>query len=88
MLHENTATHEEETRSVLESRRRWSMALLTFFTVVYAGFIFLCAFAYQQFAQLTWMGVPAPVWYGLGIIMLALAIAGIYGRVTRIRSVS
>ena len=88
MFHENTASTEEESLATQSSRRRWSMGLLLFFTTVYAGFIFLCVFAYQSFSQLTWRGVPAPVWYGLGIILLALAIAGIYGRVTRTRVTS
>lgn len=86
MFHENHANAEDESLAVKEARQRWSMGLLLFFTTVYAGFIFLCAFAYQRFAEMTWMGVPAPVFYGLAIIFLALAIAGIYGRVTRIRN--
>ncbi len=85
MLHENQSNPESESQLVADARRRWSTALLVLFTVVYAGFIALCAFAYQWFAASTWLGVPSPVWYGLGIIFLALAIAGIYGHVTRAR---
>jgi hypothetical protein len=32
------------------------------------------------------LGVPAPVWYGLGLIFLALGIAGLYGHLTRLKS--
>jgi len=86
MLHENQSSAEVESNDVLVARRRWSMALLVFFSVIYAGFIGLCAFAYQWFSTITWMGVPAPVWYGLGLIFLALGIAGLYGHLTRLKS--
>lgn len=83
MLHENSSAEEVESQATSLSRRRWSIGLLAIFTTVYAGFIGLCAFAYQWFSSITWVGIPAPVWYGLGLIFLALAIAGLYGHLTR-----
>ncbi|AMV32681.1 outer membrane biogenesis protein BamB [Pirellula sp. SH-Sr6A] len=88
MFHENTSNAESETFEVAQARRRWSMLLLAIFTSLYGGFIALCAFAYQWFSQIQWLGVPAPVWYGLGLIFLALAIAGLYGHLTRLKSTS
>ncbi|XZE33181.1 PQQ-binding-like beta-propeller repeat protein [Pirellulaceae bacterium SH501] len=85
MFHENQSQAETETIEVAQSRRRWSLLLLAIFTTLYGGFIGLCAFAYQWFSQILWMGVPAPVWYGLGLIFLALAIAGLYGHLTRLK---
>ncbi|MCU0716392.1 MAG: PQQ-binding-like beta-propeller repeat protein, partial [Pirellula sp.] len=85
MFHENQSHTETESIQVAQSRRRWSMLLLAIFTTLYGGFIGLCAFAYQWFSQILWMGVPAPVWYGLGLIFLALAIAGLYGHLTRLK---
>ena len=83
MLHENSSATETESEATSSARRRWSFLLLGIFTSIYAGFIGVCAFAYQWFSTLTYRGIPAPVWYGLGLIFLALAIAGLYGHLTR-----
>jgi uncharacterized membrane protein (DUF485 family) len=84
MFHENQGSAEVESTETVDRRRRISMVLLGLFTAVYAVFIFLCAFSYSSFSKLLLWDVPAPVWYGLGLIILAIGIAGIYGRLTRI----
>ena len=85
MMHENKGSLETETAEQLRSRQRLSLWLLAFFTAVYAVFIGLCAFAYNLVSRNEIAGVPVVVWYGLGLILLAIAIAGLYGRLTRVR---
>lgn len=86
MMHENKASVETESSEQLRSRQRLSLWLLAFFTTVYAVFIALCAFAYDLISSNEIAGVPIVVWYGLGLILLAIAIAGLYGRLTRVRN--
>jgi uncharacterized membrane protein (DUF485 family) len=77
---------ERESDAEIARRQRAGLILLAVFSVIYFGFIGLCAFANTWFSNLLWMGVPVPVWYGASLIVLALAIAGIYGRFSRSRS--
>ncbi len=82
MLHSENRK-EEESATVIASRARVGLALLAVFSIVYFGFIFLCAFANAWFASLEVWGVPVTVWYGFGLIGLALMIAGVYGQLSR-----
>jgi uncharacterized membrane protein (DUF485 family) len=84
MHSENQVEHEDS--NVIERRQRIGLVLLLLFATIYFVFIGLCAFANQWFASVKFAGVPATVWYGFGLIALALAIAGIYGRLCRTRS--
>ncbi len=82
MLHSENRI-EEESAKAIASRARVGLILLAVFSFVYFGFIFLCAFANSWFASLEFGGVPVTVWYGFGLIGLALVIAGVYGRLSR-----
>lgn len=85
MLHSENRV-EEESAATISRRERIGLILLAFFSTVYFGFIFLCAFANDWFASVTFLEVPATVWYGFGLIALALVIAGVYGRLSRASS--
>jgi len=82
MLHSENQV-EEESAVTIAGRERIGLILLSLFSAVYFGFIFLCAFANAWFASVTFLDVPATVWYGFGLIILALVIAGVYGRLSR-----
>jgi len=82
MLHSENQV-EEESAVTIAGRERIGLILLALFSAVYFGFIFLCAFANAWFASVTFLEVPATVWYGFGLIVLALVIAGVYGRLSR-----
>ena len=86
MLHSENQV-EEESAGTIASRARVGLILLTVFSLIYFGFIFLCAFANSWFAAIEFWGVPATVWYGFGLIALALVIAGVYGHLSRTVSV-
>jgi uncharacterized membrane protein (DUF485 family) len=85
MIHENKGAVETESPEQLRARQRLSLGLLAFFTAIYAIFIGLCVFAYDLISRNEIAQVPIVVWYGLGLIVLAIAIAGLYGRLTRSR---
>lgn len=82
MLHSENRVDEESAKTIA-SRERVGLILLAIFSLVYFVFIFLCAFANAWFAALTFWEVPATVWYGFGLISLALIVAGVYGRLSR-----
>ncbi len=82
MLHSENRIDEESAKTIA-GRERIGLILLAIFSSVYFGFIFLCAFANSWFASLSFWEVPATVWYGFGLIALALVIAGVYGRLSR-----
>jgi uncharacterized membrane protein (DUF485 family) len=82
MLHSENQV-DEESAATIASRQRAGLVLLAVFSFIYFLFIFLCAFANAWFTSITWLGVPATVWYGFALIGLALLIAGIYGRLCR-----
>ncbi|HUP78595.1 MAG TPA: DUF485 domain-containing protein [Pirellula sp.] len=82
-MHHSENRVDEESENTIARRERIGMVLLAFFSSVYFGFIFLCAFANAWFASMTFLGVPATVWYGVGLIALALIIAGVYGRLSQ-----
>jgi uncharacterized membrane protein (DUF485 family) len=82
MLHSQNQI-ESESEAEIRRRKRMGLVLLAIFSIVYFGFIGLCAFANAWFASASFWGVPATVWYGFGLIALALVIAGLYGRLSR-----
>ena len=82
MLHSENRVDDESAKTIA-IRERIGLILLTIFSFVYFVFIFLCAFANAWFAAVTFWEVPATVWYGFGLIALALIIAGVYGRLSR-----
>jgi uncharacterized membrane protein (DUF485 family) len=82
MLHSENQV-ETESGKTIARRERIGLILLTLFSIVYFGFIGLCAFANTWFASLSLWDVPVTVWYGFGLIVLAMVIAGVYGRLSR-----
>lgn len=82
MLHSENQV-ETESAQTIAGRERIGLVLLTIFSIVYFGFIGLCAFANTWFASLKLWQVPLTVWYGFGLIALAMVIAGVYGRLCR-----
>ena len=85
MLHSENKVDTESQKEIAR-REKIGLVLLAFFSFIYFGFIALCAFANAWFANIAWLDVPATVWYGFGLIALALVIAGLYGRLSRTNS--
>lgn len=80
----NTTDHEDD--HVIARRQRIGVTLLILFTLAYAGFIGLCTFAYDWITQSKIAGIPLTVAYGVGLILLSLVVAMIYGILSRTRS--
>ena len=80
----NTTDHEDD--HVIARRQRIGVTLLILFTLAYAGFIGLCTFAYDWITQSKIAGIPLTVAYGVGLILLSLIVAMIYGFLSRTRS--
>jgi uncharacterized membrane protein (DUF485 family) len=56
------------------------------FTIAYASFIGLCTFAYDWITQTRVAGIPLTIAYGVGLIVLSLFVALLYGILSRTRS--
>ena len=58
---------------------RWGLILFAVYVVLYAGFMVLAAFDYQDMKRATPFGsVNLAIMYGMGLILAALVLALIY----------
>ena len=85
-MHHPANTTEHEEIHVIAKRQRIGVILLLFFTLAYASFIGLCTFAYEWITQTKIAGIPLTVAYGVGLILLSLVIAMLYGLLSRTKS--
>ena len=68
----------------MESKNaRLGLLLFTIYTLFYAGFVLLNAFAADTMEWLPFAGINLAIWYGFGLIIGAFALAGIYGYLCR-----
>jgi uncharacterized membrane protein (DUF485 family) len=63
---------------------RLGLALFAVYLLFYGGFVLLAAFSPDSLAVLPFRGVNLAIWYGFGLIVLALVLALIYGWVCRV----
>lgn len=82
MHHQNTVENEDE--SVIARRSKIGLILLSIYGAVYVVFIGLCAFASKTLADWSPWGIPAAIWYGMGLMVGAMLMAVLYGRLCRI----
>jgi uncharacterized membrane protein (DUF485 family) len=63
------------------SRRnaRIGMVLFCVYLVFYGGFVLLNAFAPDVMERTPWAGVNLAIWYGFALIVVAMALALLYG---------
>ena len=72
----------------MESKNaRLGLILFTVYTLFYAGFVLLNAFAADTMEWLPFAGINLAIWYGFCLIM-AFVLAGVYGFLCRERSES
>ena len=73
----------------MESKNaRLGLFLFTVYTLFYAGFVLLNAFAADTMEWLPFAGINLAIWYGFGLIIGAFVLAGVYGFLCRERSES
>lgn len=78
-MHTSANQVDDEPQAVIQRRQRIGLILLALFTLAYAGFIGVCTFAYTWISQTRISGIPLTVVYGVGLILLSIAVAVIYG---------
>ncbi|MCU0708646.1 MAG: DUF485 domain-containing protein [Pirellula sp.] len=78
-MHTSANQVDEESDEVIQRRQRIGLRLLLFFTLAYAGFIGLCTFAYTWISETRLSGIPLTVACGVGLILLSIAVAMVYG---------
>jgi uncharacterized membrane protein (DUF485 family) len=64
---------------------RIGLALFAVYLMFYCGFVLVSAFAPESMEVLPLAGVNLAVWYGFGLIILAIALAIVYGWACRAR---
>ena len=82
MSSELDPTHEDHNTDIHERNARYGLILFILYLVLYGGFVGLCAFSYQTMGQMFW-GINLALWYGFGLIVAALVLAGIYMQLCR-----
>ena len=71
----------------MQSRNsRIGLVLFTIYLIVYAGFVFLNAFAPDQMEATPIAGLNIAVLYGFGLIIGAILLSGLYGFLCREKS--
>ncbi|MFN4904188.1 MAG: DUF485 domain-containing protein [Planctomycetota bacterium] len=85
-MHHSANTTEDEQDHVIARRQRIGVTLMILFTIAYASFIGLCTFAYDWITQTKVAGIPLTIAYGVGLIVLSLFVALLYGILSRTRS--
>jgi uncharacterized membrane protein (DUF485 family) len=64
-------------------RARYGLILFAIYFVFYAGFVLLAAFSPATMERTPAAGVNLAIWYGFGLIVVALALALVYGWLCR-----
>ena len=62
---------------------RLGLSLFIVYFVLYSGFVLLAAFSPQSMEVMPLAGVNLAIWYGFGLIAVALALALVYGWASR-----
>ncbi len=62
---------------------RIGLVLFVVYLSLYGGFVFLNAFAAETMEATPLAGVNLAIWYGIGLIVLAVVLALIYGWVAK-----
>lgn len=83
MHQQNTVDIEDD--ATINRRTRIGLRLLAIYGSAYAIFIGLCAFGSQSLATWSAWGVPVSIWYGMGLMVGAMLMAVLYGRLCRER---
>jgi uncharacterized membrane protein (DUF485 family) len=65
---------------------RIGLSLFAVYLVFYSGFVLLAAFSPQSMEITPLAGVNLAIWYGFGLIVVALVLALVYGWASRARN--
>lgn len=84
-MHHSANVTEVESETVIRRQQRIGISLLLLFSAAYGGFIGLCTFAHRWFSETEFQGIPWTVLYGVGLVLLSLLIAMLYGWLSRQR---
>jgi uncharacterized membrane protein (DUF485 family) len=74
---------EQEDPGLIARRAKLGLWLFALYCSLYAGFMYLCAFEPQLMESTPAAGVNLAIWYGLGLIVGALALALVYAVLCR-----
>lgn len=84
-MHHSANVPDIESEAVIRRQQRIGISLLLLFSMAYGGFIGLCTFAHRWFSETEFQGIPLTVLYGVGLVLLSLLIAMLYGWLSRQR---
>ncbi len=76
-------TVEDEDSDVIARRTAIGLRLLAVYGSCYAAFILICAFFVNQLATWEWLAIPMSIWFGMGLMLGAIILAFLYGRLCR-----
>jgi uncharacterized membrane protein (DUF485 family) len=76
-------TVEDEDSLVVARRTAIGLRLLAVYSLCYAAFILICAFFVNQLSTWEWLAIPMSIWFGMGLMLGAIILAFLYGRLCR-----
>ena len=83
-MSEHDPAHEDNDTDIHARNSRYGLILFSIYLLLYGGFVGLCAFSYKTMGE-TYAGINLALWYGAGLIIAALVLAGIYMGLCRTR---
>lgn len=76
-LPQDNPAHEDHNTDIHSRNARYGLILFFIYLLFYAGFVGLSAFSRDTMKE-TFAGINLALWYGMGLIVAALGLAGIY----------
>ena len=70
-------SHEDNNTDIHSRNARYGMILFIFYLGLYGGFVYLNAFS-RETMKVMYAGANLALWYGMGLIVAALVLAGVY----------
>jgi uncharacterized membrane protein (DUF485 family) len=74
--------HEDNNTDIHARNARYGLILFFIYLLLYGGFVGISAFSRDTLKE-TYLGVNLALWYGMGLIVAALALAGVYMQLCR-----
>ncbi len=77
MSEHHDPAHEDNNTDIHARNARYGLILFFIYLLLYGGFVGISAFSRDTLKE-TYLGVNLALWYGMGLIVAALALAGVY----------
>jgi len=74
---------EQEDALIVARRTTIGLRFLAVYGICYVAYILICAFFVKQLMTWEWLEIPMSIWFGMGLMVGAIVLAFLYGRLCR-----